>query len=79
MIRVRILHPTVARFALQPGDEFLLQNMTPELQSFLAARRVDGERVADIIPEDEVAVLEEPAETATVRRGRQTRRGFEDR
>lgn len=73
MIRVRILQPTIARLALQPGDEIQQLRLTPELQAFLDARRVDGLPVAAIVDDDEVATVT-PAETA-IMRGRRTRVG----
>lgn len=76
MIRVRILHPTAVRLALEPGDEVLQQTMTPELRAFLGNTRVDGQRVAVICDDadvDEVATLP-PAPETTMVRGRRSSR-----
>lgn len=74
MIRVRILHHTVARLTFAPGDELLHHTMTPELQALLANVGRDGARVALLVEDEtEVAVAPSAPEVAVTRGRRSTR------
>ncbi|HEX7769867.1 MAG TPA: hypothetical protein VF422_07545 [Dokdonella sp.] len=50
MVRIRITAAcTTAKLDLKPGDEIHVADLTPELQTLLNARRVDGEPVAQLV------------------------------
>ena len=49
MITIRIEAPCSARLTFHPGDEILVAEMTPELQTLVTNTRVDGSRVAKVI------------------------------
>jgi hypothetical protein len=74
-MRVRILRPCMGRLNLERGDELQVSRMTPELQALLDSRTFDGKPAVELVTddEDEVAMLPEVSETATVRRGRSRR------
>lgn len=50
MVRIRITAAcTTAKLNLQPGDEILVKSVTPELETLLNARRLDGDPIAEIV------------------------------
>jgi hypothetical protein len=69
-------HPATARMSFQAGDELTVQALTPELHTLLSSTRLDGEKVAHVITDDEGEVATAPAvgETATTGRGRRDQR-----
>jgi hypothetical protein len=70
-MRIRILRPTAVRLELAPGDELVLTQSSIPVEQMLAARRIDGERVAQLIEgDDEVADRVSVEEQAIRVRGR---------
>lgn len=51
-MRIRILQPVTAVADLNPGDELIVEKPSASVQSLLAARRMDGSAVAEVIGED---------------------------
>ena len=70
--RIRFSAPAVAHISFEPGDEIVVQRMTPEVQNLVAQARLDGSFVADVVHEDEreVAAVQAAPEVATLRSGR---------
>lgn len=72
-MRIRILQPTeLARLELQPGDEIVLSRRQPATDALLHSRRLDGERLAEIVDgeeDGEITTVEAVGETATKPRG----------
>lgn len=50
MVKIRITAPcTTPQLKLKPGDEIHVNEMTPELERLLNARRIDDETVAQVV------------------------------
>lgn len=71
-MKIRFDHPTALRINFRPGDELTVSVLPPELEGVLNGTRLDGEKVAHIVDddEDETAVVTPEGETATTGRGR---------
>lgn len=65
LMKIRIVNPTTARLNLEPGDELHVSRLTPELETILNATRLDGQKVARIVRDDD-----DEDEMAVVGRGR---------
>lgn len=48
-MRIRFIHPSIARLSFQPGDELVVSSLTDELKSLLLATRVDGARMVEVV------------------------------
>lgn len=65
-MKIRFLHPADARLSFAPGDEIAVTALTPEIKRLLSARRIDNQKVCEVvraedeahdpIADDEVAV-----------------------
>jgi hypothetical protein len=75
-MRVRITRPVPVRLELQPGDEIVVQHMTPGLEALLNSRLVGGEKNAELVDGDgdEKAVVPPAGETTTTGGGRRAPR-----
>lgn len=71
MKKIRFTQPASLRLTFQPGDEIAVAELTPELRSLLMNSRVDGQRVAVLVSQDETASIDaRTLETAATRTGR---------
>lgn len=71
-MKIRFIHQTTLRLNVQPGDEISIQHATPELEALLLATRLDGEKIAHVVADDDEEVadaISRDTETATVGRG----------
>lgn len=64
-MKIRFIHPASTRLTFKPGDEITVSESSPEVVALLASSRVDGQRVAQLVED------EEKLEYATTGRGRQ--------
>jgi hypothetical protein len=72
-VKIRFNHPATVRIDFRPGDEVIVQAMTPALEALARSPRLDGALVAQVISGDdqeELAVMGATGETAITGRGR---------
>lgn len=73
-MKIRFDNPATVRMEFQPGDEITVAVVPPALAMALASARIDGEKVARIVDDDDESIetAEPPLapETAAIRRGR---------
>lgn len=69
-MRIRIKQSVVVTLEAQPGDEIVVQRLTPALDALLRGGQVGGAGLAELVDDDgEVATVDAIGETATTRRG----------
>lgn len=70
-MKIRFIRPATARLEFHAGDELHVAALTPALEALLASARIDGEKVARLVADDETAAVDDAAEEmAVLRRGR---------
>ncbi len=65
-MKIRFTHVATARLVFQPGDEITVARTSPEIEALLGAERVDGVKVARLVVEDELAVVDAAADEVAV-------------
>lgn len=71
-MKIRIDNPATVRLELRPGDELVVESLSPGLQNLLTSTRADGARFAHLVDNEddsETATVAAVGQTATTGRG----------